>query len=181
MHIHAETLSFSEEAEVLMQDLAEFLARDTRVNLLLVGGAHDQGMVLTPGAFLMLAIPLIEAARLQGDDEAGLLTDAIAPDVARESIRRILETMKDEPAPADSRLDASGVTTVAVQRSSGVFRSVKRTTTLGPRDRVRSSLSVIAAYWKRFCSIPPFCEDAGAVAGRSTAQPNQSSDASQSA
>lgn len=153
MRIREEAVSFTDEAEVRMQDLAEFLARDTRVNLALVSQLHDKELLLTPGAFLMLVIPLIEAARMDDGEGAG---SSYAPDVVRQSIGRLLDSIRDEPAPADSRLAGAEVTSIVVQRRSR-FRPRGAATRLGPRTNVRSSMSVIQAYWKRFCTIPPFC------------------------
>lgn len=158
MPIRDEAMSFSDEAEVRMQDLAEFLARDTRVNLAMVSQLYDNKVLLTPGAFLMLVIPLIEAAQAQErrDQKAGAADIGLDPEVIRDSISRLLQTMKQDPSPADLRFDASDVTRVVVQRKR-FFRKDTATIELGPRENVRSSLSVIQAYWKRFCSIPPFC------------------------
>ena len=159
MLIENEALSFTEEAEVRMQDLAEFLARDTRVNLALTSQLHENDMLLTPGAFLMLAIPMLEAARLHeagGDGLRGKGRDVQAPDVVRESVGRLLATMKAEPAPSDARLDASDVNRIVIERKASLFHPWTRPTRLGPRNAIRSSLSVIQAYWKRFREIPPF-------------------------
>lgn len=146
MHIQDEAVAFTEEAEVRMQELGEFLARKTRINLALVGQLDDARMLLTPGAFLMLVIPLIEAA------------DSVPPATVRESVGRLLETIKNDPAPFDARFDSSDVKRVVVKRRARLFRRTPPATELGPREHVRSSLSVIRAYWKRYCTIRPFCE-----------------------
>lgn len=159
MQIRNEAMSFTDEAEVRMQDLAEFLARDTRLNLALVSQLHDSEVLLTPGAFLMLVIPLIEAARMQ-EGGAGAVqpsTDPLAPEVLRESLGRLLATIRDEPAVGDRRLDTTDVTSIVVERKRSIFNPRGTSIRLGPRRNVRSSLSVIQAYWKRFCTIPPFC------------------------
>lgn len=149
----SETLSFTEEAEVRMQELAEFLAKDTRVNLALTSQLHDHDVLLTPGGFLMLAIPLIEGARLQGGN--GQIPSP-PPEVVREAIRGLLDTLKTEPAPADAKLGESEVRTIVVGRKSSLLRPRQKKVELGPRENVRSSFSVIRAFWKRFGSIAPF-------------------------
>ena len=150
----SETLSFTEEAEVRMQELAEFLAKDTRVNLALTSQLHDHDVLLTPGGFLMLAIPLIEGARLQG--AGGAHAASPPPEVVREAIRGLLDTLKTEPAPADAKLSASEARTIVVGRKSSLLRPRQKMVELGPRENVRSSFSVIRAFWKRFGSIAPF-------------------------
>jgi len=144
-----ETLSFTEEAEVRMQELAEFLARDTRVNLALTTQLHDHEVLLTPGGFLMLAIPLIEGSRIGAGASP-------SPDVVREAIRGLLDTLKAEPAPPDAKLGESDVRTIAIGRKSSLLRPRQKKIELGPRQNVRSSFSVIRAFWKRFGSIAPF-------------------------
>ena len=145
-----ETLSFTEEAEVRMQELAEFLAKDTRVNLALTSQLHDHDVLLTPGGFLMLAIPLLEGTRVQ--------TGGVAPppEVVREAIRGLLDALKSEPAPADARLSESDVRTIVIGRKTSLLRPKQKKVELGPRENVRSSFSVIRAFWKRFGSIAPF-------------------------
>ena len=148
MQIQDEAVAFTEEAEVRMQELAEFLARKTRINLALVGQLHDARMLLTPGAFLMLVIPLIEAAE----------DDSVPPSTVRESVGRLLESIKNDPAPFDARFDSSDVKRLLVKQRARLFRRTPPATELGPREHVRSSLSVIRAYWKRYCTIRPYCE-----------------------
>jgi hypothetical protein len=143
-----ETLSFTEEAEVRMQELAEFLARDTRVNLTLTSQLHDHAVLLTPGAFLMLAIPLIEGGRISGG--------TAPPEVVREAIRGLLDTLRTEPAPADAKLGEADVRTIVVGRKTSLLRPRQKPIELGPRETIRSSFSVIRAFWKRFGSIAPF-------------------------
>ena len=150
----SETLSFTEEAEVRMQELAEFLAKDTRVNLALTSQLHDHDVLLTPGGFLMLAIPLIEGARLQG--AGGAHGAAPSPEVVREAMRGLLEALKTEPAAADAKLNESDVRAISVGRKSSLLRPLQKKVELGPRANVRSSFSVIRAFWKRFGSIAPF-------------------------
>ena len=147
----SETLSFTEEAEVRMQELAEFLAKDTRVNLALTSQLHDHDVLLTPGGFLMLAIPLIEGARLQG--AVGVTP---SPEVVREGIRGLLDTLKTEPAAVDARLSEAEVRAIAVGRKSSLLRPRQKRVELGPRGNLRSSFSVIRAFWKQFGSIAPF-------------------------
>lgn len=151
-------MTFTDEAEVRMQDLAEFLAKDTRVNLALVGQLNDKEVLLTPGAFLMLVIPVIEAARMNESRGGTTAERSVAPDVVRESIGRLLDSIRDEPAAADGRYAGSEVTSIVVERKPSRFRPRGTPTRLGPRTNVRSSMSVIQAYWKRFCTIPPFCD-----------------------
>ena len=150
----SETLSFTEEAEVRMQELAEFLAKDTRVNLALTSQLHDHDVLLTPGGFLMLAIPLIEGARIQG--AGGTPAPAPSPDVVREAIRGLLDTLKAEPAPADAKLGDADVRTITIGRKNSLLRPRQKKMEIGPRENIRSSFSVIRAFWKRFGSIAPF-------------------------
>lgn len=150
MATKGETLSFTEEAEVRMQELAEFLAKDTRVNLALTSQLHDHEVLLTPGGFLMLAIPLIEGNRFQGGGATP------SPEVVREAIRGLLDTLKTEPAAPDARLGEAAVRTIEVGRRSSLLRPRQKKIELGPRENVRSSFSVIRAFWKRFGSIAPF-------------------------
>ena len=56
---------------------------------------------------------------------------------------------------ADGRLDAADVNSIVVERKRSLFQR-SRATKLGPRGAIRSSLSVIQAYWRRFGTIPPF-------------------------
>lgn len=151
----SETLSFTQEAEVRMQELAEFLASDTRVNLALTSQLHDHDVLLTPGGFLMLAIPLIEGDRIKtAAGVAGVASPS--PDVVREAIRGLLDTLKSEPAPADAKLGEADVRTIVVGRKTSLLRPRQKRMELGPRENVRSSFSVIRAFWKRFGSIAPF-------------------------
>ena len=148
----SETLSFTEEAEVRMQELAEFLAKDTRVNLALTSQLHDHDVLLTPGGFLMLAIPLIEGSRTQA---GGAPAATPSPEVVREAIRGLLDTLKSEPAPADAKLGEEA-RTITIGRKSSLLRPRQKKMELGPRENIRSSFSVIRAFWKRFGSIAPF-------------------------
>lgn len=150
---NTEALAFTEEAEVRMQELAEFLARDTRVNLMLTSQLHDAGVLLTPGAFLMLAVPLIESARLRGE-APGM---ALPPDEVREAIGGVIASLKSEPSPSDERLRDAGVRTLVVGRRS-LLRPTRRPIELGPRDAVRSSLSVIRALWRKFGTLSSFAD-----------------------
>ena len=154
MPMQSEALTFTEEAEVRMQELAEFLAKDTRVNLALTSQLHDHDVLLTPGGFLMLAIPLIEGARIQG--AGGAHGAAPSPDVVREAMRGLLATLKSEPAPADAKLGDADVRAIVVGRKNSLLRPRQKKMELGPRENVRSSFSVIRAFWKRFGSIAPF-------------------------
>lgn len=154
MRIREDAMSFTDEAQIRMQDLAEFLTKDTRVNLALVTQLHDNEVLLTPGAFLMLVIPLIEASHATGGAGGA---PGVSPEVVRASIGRLLETIRDEPAGADVALAGSDVKTIVVERKSR-FRPRSSAIRLGPRANVRTSLSVIQAYWKRYCTIPPFCD-----------------------
>ena len=151
-----ETLSFTEEAQIRMQELAEFLAKDTRVNLALTSQLHDNDVLLTPGGFLMLAIPLVEGASMHGG--AGTTAAAAPPEVVREAIRGLLDTLKTEPASADARLGESDVRSIIIGRKSSLLRPLQKKVELGPRQNVRSSFSVIRAFWKRFGSISPFSD-----------------------
>lgn len=155
-----EELPFAEEAEARMQELAEFLGRDTRVNLALVTQLHDRGMVLTPGAFLMLVVPLLEATRLEeqlgpeGATEPGLLP----PDIVRESIGKLLDAMRSDPSSIDRRLDAADVTGITIPRRPTRKDKHPEAIRIGPRGKVRSSLSVARALGKWFGRVPPYGE-----------------------
>lgn len=148
-----EALAFTEEAEVRMQELAEFLARDTRVNLMLTSQLHDAGVLLTPGAFLMLAVPLIESARLRGEEPS----TALEPDAVREAIGGVIESLVSDPAPIDGRLHDAEVRTIVIGKKS-IFRPMRKPIELGPRENVRSSLSVIRALWRKFATLSPFAD-----------------------
>ena len=150
-----ESLTFTEEAEVRMQELAEFLAKDTRVSLALTSQLHDHDMLLTPGGFLMLAIPLIEGSRVRAAD-GGTPVVSPSPEVVREAMRGLLETLKSEPAPADVRMGEAGTRTMVVGRKSSFLRPLQKRMEVGPRGGMRSSFSVIRAFGKRFGSITPF-------------------------
>ena len=161
MEIQGEAMSFTEEAEVRMQELAEFLGRESRINLTLGNRLHEAGVLLTPGAFLMLAIPLLESARAA--ERAGTPTaggTATSPDVLRRSITTLLESMKQDPAPGDRTFDEASVRRLIVRRKKRLRRD-ETAADLGPRDLVRSSLSVVRAFAKRFTEIPPFGGAAG--------------------
>lgn len=147
---NTEALAFTEEAEIRMQELAEFLAKDTRVNLMLTSQLHDEDVLLTPGAFLMLAVPLIESARLRG---AGPGTKP-SPEAVREAVGHVIASLKSDPAATDERLGEE-VRTIVVGRKS-VFRPMRKPIELGPRANVRSSLSVMRALWRKFDLLSPF-------------------------
>ena len=151
MPTNPETLSFTEEAEFKMQELAEFLAKDTRVNLALTSQLHDRGVLLTPGGFLMLAIPLVESARLRGGEPA----ETLEPEAVREAIGGVIDSLKTEPAAADKRMHEADVHSIVVGKKS-LFRPMRKPIELGPRENVRSSLSVIRALWRRFETLSPF-------------------------
>ena len=148
---NTEALAFTEEAEFRMQELAEFLAKDTRVNLMLTSQLHDAGVLLTPAAFLMLAVPLVESSRLRGQEPAA----ALQPDAVRAAIGGVIESLRADPAPADERLRESDVRALVIGRRS-LFRPMRRPIELGPRDHLRSSLSVIRAFWRKFDTLRPF-------------------------
>ena len=150
---NTETLAFTQEAEIRMQELAEFLARDTRVSLMLTSQLHDAGVLLTPGAFLMLAVPLIESARLRGTEPGAAPT----PDAVREAIGGLIASLKTDPAPTDERLRDEDVHSIVIGRKS-LFRPTRKPIELGPRENVRSSLSVIRAMWRKFATLSPFAD-----------------------
>jgi hypothetical protein len=83
---------------------------------------------ITPAARLMLVLPLYEL---------GARPWLRGPNLESfgDSIRQLLETMAESPAAADM-----------------VPETIRR----APLPE-RSALSVIKAYWSRFCNIPPFC------------------------
>ena len=81
---------------------------------------------LTPSTFLMLLLPLSELTR---ENQTSQL------DEARNSIRRILHEMTDNPSAYD-------------REHREMFDS--------PIAR-RSCTSLIWGWWRRFCNIPPFC------------------------
>lgn len=83
---------------------------------------------ITPAARLMLLLPLYELSTRPW---------LRGPNLERsgDSLRQLLATMAESPAAADA--------------VPGIGRP--------RRLAVRSTLSVIKAYWKQFCNIPPFC------------------------
>jgi hypothetical protein len=94
---------------------------------------RDSGVDLTWGARQMLIIPVLETLQ-----DIGLPRELIIrrrglrsidwAEVDR-SIRDIVQTIAEDPSPADRELG----------------------------NRLRGSRSVIRAFFKRFCNIPPFC------------------------
>jgi hypothetical protein len=126
----------------LMADLVQQLGRTTNVNKLFArAAAGGLGMQLTPGAILMLMIPLIEAAQIQSE-----FTDlyrmspppslSVNRDMAEASISSLLRYIESSPAAADLSLQP--------------FRESEGRPQL-------TSLSAIKAFWRGFCNIPPFC------------------------
>jgi hypothetical protein len=108
---------------------------------------------LTPAAYLMLLVPLAEINR-QAKSEVKKWNfshqeERLAIDRApvEESLLKLLTEMAQSPAAADRNIKREDT-----NRGSWLDRF--RFTEAYP---LRTSLSAIKAYWKRFCNIPPLC------------------------
>jgi hypothetical protein len=127
-------------AEVELARLVRQLADAMRLNEIFQQ-ASMQSFVntsrLSPGAVLMLMIPLIEAARLQGE----------------------FSTRASSGLPPELDVDSGRV----VQSLASLMREIETSPAAADRliswrpDQRETSLSVIKAFWRRFCNIPPFC------------------------
>ena len=105
--------------------------------------SRDKGIRLTPAAALMLLLPLYEvnlrSAPRRTWIRRTLQRRPLLLDKAeiRQSLTMLVQEVAKSPATADLVFEPVGPSQPSVQ--------------------ARSTLSVIKAFWKRFCNIPPFC------------------------
>jgi hypothetical protein len=88
---------------------------------------ESAGISMTPHARLMLLLPLAEL---------NFTEDIRQYEQASQSLNRLIETMASAPAKADTEDQGRSA------RNGG---------------KMRSARSVIKAFWREFCRIPPFC------------------------
>lgn len=88
----------------------------------------EYGVELTPGAYEMIVVPLVEV--LQTGEELNL-------EMVRNTLEQIVIEVAKEPAARDVTLSKKN------------------------SQQTRSSWSVIKAFWKRWCNIPPLCDSTG--------------------
>jgi hypothetical protein len=125
-------------SEEQMRLLAEKLQGSLELEGFLEEALADLRIEPTPGARLMLLIPLAEAKDRE-DFERGNV---------EHSLNDLLEEMAEKPATVDKDLEER-----KRRNRVGSNREERR------RDerRSRSSVSAIKAFSQRFCNIPPFC------------------------
>jgi hypothetical protein len=85
----------------------------------------------TDSAIVMLLLPLVDI--VEDRSQLGSRFSDVSDAELQATLNTLLRTMGSDPARADE------VYSAATQKSH------------------RSALSVIKAYWRRFCNIPPFC------------------------
>jgi hypothetical protein len=126
----------------LMWGLMRQLNEITGVREIFSEAVKELDLRLTPGAILMLMIPLLEAAKLQETftDVYRMIPPpqllSVGKDLAVSSLSRLLLDVQESPSAADNQLQ------LYLKAQGYPFAS---------------SLSVIKAFWKNFCNIPPFC------------------------
>lgn len=108
--------------------------------------ADRYDLALSPGALVLLSVPLFEAAFAQHFRESmGIREDLL--DVESSDIQRTLDGLISDMASEPARAD------MVPEELTGVDeRGVER--------RIRSSLSVTKSLAKGWCNIPPFCGEA---------------------
>lgn len=126
-----------------MLKLARRIKRELKVEEYLEDALDENQIFITPGAYLMITVPLFEAAHLQHyRSELGVRDSVLDTDVEmmRESIKRIVTDITSNPARADQ----------VPEEREGFDEE-------GERRSVRTSLSMLKAFFRNFCNIPPFC------------------------
>ena len=143
-----QTRSREAENEGEISETMEKLAKSLTESLDLEGFlsetyAKHKEISFTSGALLMLLIPLFEARQSIAllEDTRFVRTLNVRQPTVESSLTRMIEEVVDSPAAVDSAL-------LEVQA-------------LRDEPKRRTSLSVIQAFWKNFCSIPPFCAGRG--------------------
>jgi hypothetical protein len=127
-----EKSSFSNKA-VEIQNLAVELLGAAGLSQFLPTFEKRFNIKLTPAAVLMLMLPLVDAETREGVLGKGFFD--VSDNELRLSLKQMLKSMADDPARADALF------------------SIEPSTV--PEER--SALSVVKAFWKTFCNIPPFC------------------------
>lgn len=136
----------------LMTMLIQQLAEELGLSELIKGVTDKLRVSPTPGSLLMLLVPLAEVNRYAigkfslnstlawgNPIMGGLVLDR---DEVQQSLTRLLEGVSLSPSPADKRMQEEGLI------ARGYF---------GEEYHIRTSLSVIKAYWELYCNIPPWC------------------------
>ena len=130
---------------ISMEQLADQLIEELDLAKFLGQVVNSLKVELTPAAYLMLLVPLAEinrqarlgTSRWRFSLQRGLV---IERPLVEESLRKLLTEIARSPATSDRNIKR--------EHTGLLFRKALP---------LRSSLSVIKAYWARFCNIPPLC------------------------
>jgi hypothetical protein len=129
-------------AEVV--DLARKMKSKMGIETYLEDKLRDHDVFFTPGAYMLLAAALQDAAyfqRIRQRMPGGEGSSDFSLDDVRKTIDIIVREAKENPAYIDRYPEELP------------FRSANM-----PGSRPgRSAISVIKAFWKRYCNIPPLC------------------------
>ena len=124
-----------------MRELALWLEFELGVGTTLREEALETGATFTPGAYLMLLIPLYEYKQIAGslptESPSSRESGRRARPLYVESYSKLVKQADEDPAAFDQDL------TYKTKR--------------GTPKKVVTSLSIIKSFWKKFCDIPPFC------------------------
>ena len=147
----------SGDGRTLMEQLVNQLEVDLELADFLRHVANDLKIEMTPGAYLMLLVPLAEVNSLALAEfrrtnpyyrwkyrSEKLVLDR---QLVEHSLRTLMREMAESPAAFDKALPRDS-------DDRAHFWSRLRFWDALP---VRTSISVVKAFWKRFCNIPPFC------------------------
>ncbi len=136
---------------VTMEQLANQLLEELELRDFFKRVVDELKVELTPGAYLMLLIPVAEINE-QSKSEAKRWLDqyqeerlSIDRAQVEESLLKLLTEIAQSPAAADRNFKRKDAGSLWDRFSFRKFLPM------------RSSLSAIKAYWKRFCNIPPLC------------------------
>lgn len=131
---------FDEAVEWLTESMQKHVIKveeHLAVLRVLQGLEQEYKLHLSPGARLMLLIPLLEIA--EAEDVTGGEIALPSPATVEDSLSSVVNGMQEAGAEFDARF-AKAVEEPGVTAASR-----------------RSSLSIIKEFWRQFCRIPPFC------------------------
>jgi hypothetical protein len=126
-----------------MLDLVLHLKQYSQLEKFLNDVTHKHEVSLTPGALLVLIVPIIEASHAQYLRENRNICSSNLDtnmNMLQNTVDRVIEEAKNLPAGSDKFPEE-----LMAYDGNGM------------RWSIRSSLSLIKAFASRYCNIPPFC------------------------
>lgn len=133
------------DAHWKMQELAINLKEQYQLDALFDQVIYEQQIAVSPGAQLMLIVPIIEAMAMQDYwQQEGTQNSVVNVDMdtIRQSLRQLVREAKNNPAHADQFPD-----------------QLTMEDSVGREWSMCSSPSIIKSFFRRFCNIPPFCSE----------------------